>query len=84
MIALVAQGMGNHAIGSRLTLSQHTVATHIGSAMRRLGARCRAELVARSYVQGILDADTWPPRATGRRCITWSAWEPGTVTSAAT
>lgn len=68
VLELVAQGLPNEDIGRRLHLSGHTVAGHVGSAMRRLLARSRAELVARAYVSGLLVSDAWPPRTTGRRC----------------
>lgn len=68
VLELVAQGLANDDIGRQLHLSGHTIAGHVGSAMRRLLARSRAELVARAYVSGLLASDAWPPRATGRRC----------------
>jgi DNA-binding CsgD family transcriptional regulator len=76
-VELIALGLANDAIGARLSLSGHTVAGQISAAMRRLRAHNRAELVARCYAEGILDASVWPPHATGRRCVSrW--WAPGT------
>jgi DNA-binding CsgD family transcriptional regulator len=77
--ALVASGMSNEQVGRRLNLSAHTVSSHVEAAMHRLGAANRTELVARCYVEGLLDASTWPPSATGRRCVRTS---PTTANSA--
>ena len=68
-IELVAAGLTNEQIGRRLRISACTAANHIQDAMRRLGARSRAELVARSYSSGPLHVDVWPPVLTGRRCV---------------
>lgn len=69
MLELVALGLSNTEVGARLHISGHTVAAHVSSAIRRLGARSRTDLVARSYAQGILDPVEWPPRSLGRRCV---------------
>jgi DNA-binding CsgD family transcriptional regulator len=69
VIALIAAGLSNEQIGQRLRLSSHTVAAYVVSAMRRLDAMNRAELVARCYVAGVLDQDIWPPALSGHRCI---------------
>jgi DNA-binding CsgD family transcriptional regulator len=68
-VELVAAGLSNDQIGRRLNLSPHTVASYIMTAMRRLGAHNRAELVARCFVAGILDGSAWPPVGTGHRCV---------------
>jgi DNA-binding NarL/FixJ family response regulator len=67
---LAAAGLSNSEIARRMKLSGHTVSTYVIDAMHRLGARNRTELVARCYANGLLDAGSWPPEATGRRCIT--------------
>lgn len=67
---LLAGGLSNFQIARRMTLSGHTVSTYVIDAMHRLGARNRTELVARCYANGLLEAGSWPPEATGRRCIT--------------
>jgi DNA-binding NarL/FixJ family response regulator len=66
---LVANGMSNEQVGRRLNLSAHTVSSHVEAAMHRLGAANRTEMVARCYVEGLLDPSAWPPSATGRRCV---------------
>ncbi|MGH3099231.1 MAG: LuxR C-terminal-related transcriptional regulator [Streptosporangiales bacterium] len=69
MLALVAAGWSNTEIASDLSLSPDTVAHHLHDMLGRAQARNRVELVARSYVSGLLDPETWPPTSTGRRCI---------------
>lgn len=43
---LVAEGLSNREIGLALYRSEHTVADHIRTMRRRMGARNRAHLVA--------------------------------------
>jgi len=43
---LVAQGLSNKQIGSRLFISERTVATHIGSILNKLGFNSRAQIAA--------------------------------------
>jgi DNA-binding CsgD family transcriptional regulator len=64
VVALLASGMSNQEIAGRLWISVHTVAGHVTSVMRIIGARNRAELVARCYVAGLLVL-SWPPEAIG-------------------
>ena len=45
---MVADGMSNTEIARQLTLSPLTVKTHVYRAMTKLGARDRAQLVARA------------------------------------
>ncbi len=42
--ALVAQGLANKEIGSKLFLSEHTVKDHLKNIMRKLGAASRSEI----------------------------------------
>ncbi|MFE0590109.1 response regulator transcription factor [Micromonospora echinospora] len=70
VVELVALGMSNERIAERLCLSPHTVATHISTAMRRVGAVNRVALVSRCYMLRLLTADSWPPVTSGRRCVT--------------
>jgi DNA-binding NarL/FixJ family response regulator len=47
IMALVALGLTNREIATRLFLSESTVKTHLSSAFRKLDARSRADAVAR-------------------------------------
>jgi DNA-binding CsgD family transcriptional regulator len=66
---LVAVGASNDHIARELHLSTHTVASQLTLLMERLRAHNRAELVARSFFLGLLDPTRWPPRRTGKRCL---------------
>jgi len=44
VVALVAEGLGNDAIASRLYLSRRTVESHVSAAYRKLGVSTRVEL----------------------------------------
>lgn len=43
VLRLLAKGLDNDAIGKQLYLSAHTVRTHVGKVLRKLGAHSRAE-----------------------------------------
>jgi DNA-binding NarL/FixJ family response regulator len=43
---LVARGLTNRQIASELTLSEHTVLTHVRNILKRLNLRSRAQLAA--------------------------------------
>jgi predicted ATPase/DNA-binding SARP family transcriptional activator/DNA-binding CsgD family transcriptional regulator len=44
--ALVARGLTNRQIATELSISEHTVATHLGKIMRKLGLSSRSQLAA--------------------------------------
>ena len=46
VLRLLAEGLRNEEIGQRLYISPETVRTHVGKALRKLGARTRVEAVA--------------------------------------
>jgi len=69
IISLIAAGEGTRRIAVALALSEHTIATHVAESLRAAGAKNRSELVALSYVRGVLDPEQWPPAPTGKRCI---------------
>lgn len=69
VLVLVAAGCSNTDIAARLYLSTDTVNHHLHGMLTRSGAHNRAELVARSYVGGLLGPGIWPPTPTGRQCI---------------
>lgn len=58
VLELIAHGMNEGAIATRLVVSPDTVRSHIKSLRRRLGARDRAHAVARGYHLGVLPMTT--------------------------
>jgi DNA-binding NarL/FixJ family response regulator len=56
VVALIATGLSNAEIASRLYVSQSTVKTHANRAMMKLGARDRAQLVVFAYQAGLARA----------------------------
>jgi len=48
VLQLMARGLTNRQIGRRLGISEHTVKFHAGGVLGKLGARSRAEAVARA------------------------------------
>ena len=55
VLALVGEGLSNHEIAERLTLSPATARTHVSRAMVKLRARDRAQLVVVAYQTGLVD-----------------------------
>jgi DNA-binding CsgD family transcriptional regulator len=51
VLALISDGLSNKEIARRLEISLHTVKFHIESLLRKLGARTRAEAVAKSLAR---------------------------------
>jgi DNA-binding NarL/FixJ family response regulator len=58
-VALVAQGLSNDEIATRLVISPLTAKTHVNRAMSKLHARDRAQLVVAAYESGLVT----PPRS---------------------
>ena len=56
IVALVALGLSNHDIATRLYLSPLTVKTHVNRAMSKLDVRDRAQLVVIAYQTGLVRA----------------------------
>src|SRR5512133_3752908 len=54
VLALLARGMSNVAIGQRLYISEATVKFHVGNVMRKLGTARRAEAVYAASKIGII------------------------------
>jgi DNA-binding NarL/FixJ family response regulator len=54
VMALVAAGLSNDEIASRLIVSPATAKTHVSRAMIKLGARDRAQLVVAAYETGLV------------------------------
>jgi DNA-binding NarL/FixJ family response regulator len=62
MVSLVAHGLSNEDIATRLYLSPLTVKTHVNRAMSKLRARDRAQLVVLAYQSGLVRAGDPEPR----------------------
>jgi DNA-binding NarL/FixJ family response regulator len=54
VLELVAQGLPNKAIASRLGISDHTVKFHLSSIFSKLGASSRTEAVRRGVRAGLI------------------------------
>ncbi|MFG3338540.1 response regulator [Glycomyces sp. NPDC048151] len=54
VLRLVAEGLSNQMIASRLYLGLETVKTHVGSVLTKLGARNRTEAVIMAYESGFV------------------------------
>ena len=55
VLALVADGLGNRAIGRELDISEHTVKFHLASIFGKLGASSRTEAVRRGLRLGLIE-----------------------------
>jgi DNA-binding NarL/FixJ family response regulator len=54
VLRLVAEGLSNQMIATRLFLGLETVKTHVGSVLTKLGARNRTEAVIMAYESGFV------------------------------
>jgi DNA-binding NarL/FixJ family response regulator len=54
VLRLVAAGLSNHEIASRLVISPATARTHVSRSMRKLHAHDRAQLVVAAYESGLV------------------------------
>lgn len=54
VLELVAEGLTNHDIADRLTISPHTAKTHVNRIMAKVAARDRAQLVILAYESGLV------------------------------
>ncbi len=69
VLCLLADGLSNAEIAGRMNVSAHTVDRHVTQMLRRSGARNRAGLVSAAFRAGVLIADQYILRPTGRRCL---------------
>lgn len=60
VVAAVAQGLSNQAIGRRLHMSPATARTHVSRALTKLGLRDRPQLVVLAYEAGLVTPGTDP------------------------
>jgi DNA-binding NarL/FixJ family response regulator len=63
VLELLAEGLDQRAIVSRLVISPKTVATHIDRILSKLGVHSRAEAVAFAYREHLVDLPVWRPPA---------------------
>ena len=54
VLGMLAEGLGNKAIGSRLGISTHTAKFHVASILSKLGAGSRAEAVSIGMRRGLV------------------------------
>jgi DNA-binding NarL/FixJ family response regulator len=54
VVRMIADGLGNKEIASKLGISDHTVKFHISSIFAKLGAANRAEAVVLGIRQGLI------------------------------
>jgi len=62
VLELVAVGLGNDQIATRMRVSTQAVAYHVARLMGQFQAGNRAALVAKAYHHRVLAPEDWPPR----------------------
>lgn len=73
VLELVALGLGNDQIATRIHLSTQAVAYHVSGLMAQFHAGNRASLVAKAYHLLVLVPEDWPPGVgSGDDCLVWA------------
>ena len=54
VLALLAQGLANRALGRRLGISENTARFHVNAILAKLGARSRTDAVVRAARLGLV------------------------------
>ena len=54
MLHLLAEGLPNKSIASRLSISEHTVKFHVNAILNKLGAQSRTEVVMQAIRLGLI------------------------------